>query len=274
MRPTPRPKPPSNGCSRRVRTSSYALAMWRCATMSLAHWMPWQRCDWPGSSTVRACSMTARSCRWTGTASRRCSRPKCKARGTFIRPAATPISCCFPPAPPSQDRLDKATMRQRMRSRMPLPGCARHRGCRPCRSIGGRGPTSALQPIAGSAPRPGSCAPYRRGMAWPHSPRVSAQPTGEVLFESTQLAVFDADWQALSPGRGGLVASAALLARWGDARRAGLKTGPAAPRAATERLAQPHSRGAGKPSPGVLREEVRVLAAKVLGALAAQCRSG
>lgn len=88
-----------------------------------------------------------------------------------------------------------------------------------------------------------------------------------VLFESTQRAVFDADWQALATGRGGLSHMPLFWEVGESARRAGLKTGHRQPgsdehdwRARIHAVPQNRRRG-------VLREAVRVLAAKVLGAL-------
>ena len=96
------------------------------------------------------------------------------------------------------------------------------------------------------------------------------RPEQEALFASAQLAVFDADWQALSTGRGGL-SQAPLFWQVADAaRRAGHKTSHGRPAAGDDHdwrvriLAAPENRRR-----GVLREEVRALAAKVLGARAA-----
>jgi acyl carrier protein len=86
------------------------------------------------------------------------------------------------------------------------------------------------------------------------------------LLRSPQLAVFDADWQALAAGRGGL-SQAPLFWDVGDAgRRVALKSDHGR-RARREDdwhsriLAAPENRRR-----SVLREEVRALAAKVLGA--------
>ena len=86
------------------------------------------------------------------------------------------------------------------------------------------------------------------------------------LFRSAQLAVFDADWQALSAGRGGL-SNAPLFCEVGDAaRRAGLKTSPASAARSQDDwsiriLAAPENRRR-----SILVEEVRGLAATILGA--------
>jgi acyl carrier protein len=86
------------------------------------------------------------------------------------------------------------------------------------------------------------------------------------LFGSPQLAVFDADWQALAASRGRF-SQAPLFWLVGEAaRRAALKSNHDRPAGRGDDwhpriLAAPENR-----RPSVLREEVRALAAKVLGA--------
>jgi acyl carrier protein len=86
------------------------------------------------------------------------------------------------------------------------------------------------------------------------------------LFGSPQLAVFDADWQALAGSRGGL-SQAPLFWELGDAaRRVALKSDRGRPARSDDDwhsriLAAPENRRR-----SMLRDEVRALAAKVLAA--------
>ena len=158
-------------------------------------------------------------------------------------------------------------MLPRMLSRTRSPGCVRLRAARPCRSIGGRGLKSEPRRIAGSIPQPGSCARFHRRTGWPRLLPASGGPNRKHCSYRPSSPC------SMRTGRRFRRAGAACRKRPSSGRSGtphgatGLKTSHGGQAAAGEHdwrvriLAAPENRRR-----GVLREEVRALAAKVLGA--------